>query len=164
VSAHGTIAAMIGLVGAVALVALGLAVWALVQVRRLAPLSHRHERRRRDEGPPPGQPERRHAGEGRARRRDVDNPGWQIAGQVEPEQAVHPRPGPPRNPMFPEAEPEPEQGPASPSGSSSAAGPPTYPPRPEPRHRHPDEPETVEHAPPTADMRTLPPPGSIGHR
>lgn len=42
-----------------------------------------------------------------------------------------------------------------------SAGPATYPPRPVPRHRDPDELPTVEHAPPTADMRTLPPPGSI---
>lgn len=35
-----------------------------------------------------------------------------------------------------------------------------YPPRPTPQRRD-EEPATVEQAPPTADMRTLPPPGSI---
>lgn len=126
---------------AVALIAVGLVVWLIVATRKARDTAHRHERRTRDQGPPEGQPERRHRypDNSRARRRDLDDPQWQVA----------------------EVPDEPDRGPSTPSGAGSA-NPATYPPRPAPRHRDSDEdPATIEHAPPTTDMRTLPPPGSI---
>lgn len=149
-TAHAALLAVACAALAVALIACGLAVYVYVITRRAVSLSHTHRRlrpepvhdeRHRDTGPPAGQPERRHAHPDgtRARRRDLDDPQW----QTRPQAPVEPLPG--------------------------------YPPRPAPRHRHPDEPETVEHpaavdgpatvehAPPTAEARALPPPGSI-HR
>jgi hypothetical protein len=129
---------------AVAVIAVGLSSWLIYATRDARTKAHRHERRTRDQGPPPGVPERRHRSpdDARARRRDLDDPQWQVA--------------------------EPTAGPSTPSGAGSAnpldvrrEDPATYPPRPAARHRDPNDPATVEHAPPTADMRTLPPPGSI---
>jgi hypothetical protein len=132
-------------------------VWLIFATRSARDTAHRHDRRRRDEGPPAGQPERRHRSpdDARARRRDEDDPQWRV------EQVVTPVEVRPEDPAYP----EPEFGPSTPSGSSSAnplTYPLTYPPRPAARHLSPDDaPETVEHPPPTTDMRTLPPPGAI---
>jgi hypothetical protein len=142
VTTHAGLLAVACLALAVALIAAGLAVYAIRSTFPARTLAHRHERRSRDQGPPAGVPERRHRhpDDTRTTRRQANR---LRDGEEEPQLA------------------------SSPSSSSSAnadpveAGPPTYPPRPAPRHRAVDEPETVEHAPPTADMRTLPPPGSI---
>jgi hypothetical protein len=146
---------------AVALIAVGLVVWLIFATRSARDTAHRHDRRRRDEGPPAGQPERRHRSpdDARARRRDEDDPQWRVEHVVSPQIIRTDRPQDVRadDPAYP----EPEFGPSTPSGSSSA-NPPTYPPYPAARHRSPDDaPETVEHPPPTTDMRTLPPPGAI---
>jgi hypothetical protein len=133
VNPHVELAALGCAALAVALIACGLVVWLIFATRTARDNAHRHERRTRNQGPPAGQPERRHRTpeDTRARRSAVDDPQWRI-------ENVH---GPD------EVRPE---------------DPATYPPRPAARHRSPDEiPATVEHAPPTADMRTLPPPGSI---
>jgi hypothetical protein len=124
---------------AVALIAVGLVVWLTVATRKARDTAHRHERRTHDQGPPEGQPERRHRypDNSRARRRDLDDPQWQVAEDPQIVRADRPQ-------------------------DVRADDPATYPPRPAPRHRDPDEdPATIEHAPPTTDMRTLPPPGSI---
>jgi hypothetical protein len=143
VNTHTALLALSCAALAVALIAVGLVVWLIYATRSARGMAHRHlrskDRRQQDSGPPAGQPERRHRSpdDARARRRDLDDPQWRV--EV-PEEV---RPDDP-----PDVRPE---------------DPATYPPRPAPRHRSPDEPATVEHAPPTADMRTLPPPGSI-HR
>jgi hypothetical protein len=129
---HAVLLAVACAAFAVAVIAVGLSSWLIYATRDARTKAHRHERRTRDQGPPPGVPERRHRSpdDARARRSAVDDPQWRVA----------PVDGPP------EVRPE---------------DPATYPPRPAARHRDPNDPATVEHAPPTADMRTLPPPGSI---
>jgi hypothetical protein len=139
VTTHAALLALACAALAVALIAVGLAVWLIYATRSARGMAHRHlrskDRRQQDVGPPAGQPERRHRDpdDTRARRREHDDPQWRV------EHVDAPQPVRPEDPA-------------------------TYPPRPAPRHRTPDdEPATVEHAPPTTDMRTLPPPGSI-HR
>jgi cell division protein FtsN len=135
VNAHAALLALSCAALAVALIAVGLVVWLILATRSARGMAHRHlrtgDRRQQDSGPPAGQPERRHRDPDDTRARRRDLDDPQW--RVEAVDAPHVRPEDPA----------------------------TYPPRPVPRHRDPDEPATVEHAPPTADMRTLPPPGSI---
>lgn len=140
---HEQLAILAGSALLVALVALGLAILALWRTRRAVSLSHSHRRlppgpvaddRQINLGAPRATGERRSADLGpSARHRAPDDLGRARRRDVD-------------DPQW-----QTEQQPAV-----DDAG---YPPRPTPRPV--DGPETVEHAPPTADMRTLPPPGSI---
>lgn len=132
---HTILAVMAGLGWGIGILALIIAYLALRTARTAgAAVRVLAGRRKRDQGPPEDTPERRHRSpdEARARRRDEDDPQWRID---EPQE----KGGPPTYPPRPAAHPDPVPG----------------------AHRAPDEPATVESAPPTADMRTLPPPGSI---
>jgi hypothetical protein len=106
--------------------------------------------RTRNQGPPAGEPERRHRTpeDGRARRSAVDDPQWRIENVNGPDEVR------PEDPYVIQTD-RPQD--------VRRDDPATYPPRPAARHRSPDDevPATVEHAPPTADVRALPPPGSI---
>jgi hypothetical protein len=134
---HQTLA-VLGLVALfVALVALGLAILALWRTRRAVALSHSHRRL------PPGPV---------ADAREVNLGAPRATGERRSADL-----GPTARHRHPDDERSTRrEAQAVREGDDDD---PAYPPRPAPRPG--DEPATTEHAPPTADMRRLPPPGSI---